>query len=65
MSKLQAHPDFPSWAQTMGTMDFDMSMDSVYNWGDPVIGVNRTYMSDNIAKGRLVQHPRVFQSTRG
>lgn len=55
---LRAHPDFPSWAQAMGTMNFDMSMDSVYNWGDPVIGVNRTYMSDNIGKG-------VWSNTQG
>lgn len=58
MVELKAHPDFPSWAQTMGTMNFDMSLDSVYNWGDPVIGVNRTYMSDNIAKG-------VWSNTQG
>jgi len=42
----------------MGTMDFDMSLDSVYNWGDPVIGVNRTYMTSNIAKG-------VWSNTQG
>lgn len=58
MVELQAHPDFPSWAKVMGTMDFEMSLDSVYNWGDPVIGVNRTYMSDNIAKG-------VWSNTQG
>lgn len=56
--EIEAHPDFPSWAQVMGTMDFDMSLDSVYNWGDPVIGVNRTYMSTNIAQG-------VWSNTQG
>ncbi|MCH5377263.1 MAG: ABC transporter substrate-binding protein [Planctomycetes bacterium] len=55
---LHAQPDFPSWAKTMGTMNFEMSLDSVYNWGDPVIGVNRTYMSSNIAKG-------VWSNTQG
>jgi peptide/nickel transport system substrate-binding protein len=55
---IESVPDFPSWAKIMGTMDFDMSLDSVYNWGDPVIGVNRTYMSDNIAKG-------VWSNTQG
>ncbi len=58
MVELQAHADFPSWAKAMGTMDFDMSLDSVYNWGDPVIGVNRTYMTSNIAKG-------VWSNTQG
>ena len=55
---LHASPDFPSWAKLMGTLDFDMSLDSVYNWGDPVIGVNRTYMSSNIGKG-------VWSNTQG
>jgi hypothetical protein len=26
----------------------DMTMDVVFNWGDPVIGVHRTYLSNNI-----------------
>lgn len=55
---IKSSPDFPSWAKKMGTMDFDMSLDSVYNWGDPVIGVNRTYMTSNIAKG-------VWSNTQG
>ncbi|MEO9779798.1 MAG: ABC transporter substrate-binding protein [Sedimentitalea sp.] len=55
---VRAHPDFPTWAQVMGNMDFDLAMDSVYNWGDPVIGVNRTYLSSNIGKG-------VWSNTQG
>jgi len=35
----------------MGTGDFDLSWDTVFNWGDPVIGVHRTYDSSNILKG--------------
>ena len=56
--ELRAQPDFPSWAKVMGEMEFDLAMDSVYNWGDPVIGVNRTYMSSNIGKG-------VWSNTQG
>jgi peptide/nickel transport system substrate-binding protein len=40
--------DFPTWAKRMATHDFDMSMDASYNWGDPIIGVHRTYLSTNI-----------------
>jgi peptide/nickel transport system substrate-binding protein len=40
--------DFPGWARRMATHDFDMSMDASFNWGDPVIGVHRTYLSTNI-----------------
>ena len=55
---VRASADFPTWAKRMGTMDFDMSWDTVFNWGDPVIGVHRTYLSSNIAKG-------VWSNTQG
>ncbi|MEH6547688.1 MAG: ABC transporter substrate-binding protein, partial [Sneathiella sp.] len=48
---LRASPDFPTWAKRVSGHDFDMSMDIVFNWGDPVIGVHRTYLCDNIKKG--------------
>jgi len=56
--KVRASADFPTWAARMGKMDYDMSWDTVFNWGDPVIGVHRTYSSDNIAKG-------VWSNTQG
>lgn len=40
--------DFPSWAKRVAGKDFDVTMDFVFNWGDPVIGVHRTYLSTNI-----------------
>ncbi|MFP5405167.1 MAG: ABC transporter substrate-binding protein, partial [Gammaproteobacteria bacterium] len=40
--------DFPAWARRIASHDFDMTMDNVFNWGDPVIGVHRTYLSSNI-----------------
>ncbi len=49
--EVRASADFPTWAKKMGTGDFDMSWDTVFNWGDPVIGVHRTYDSTNILKG--------------
>ena len=45
---VRASADFPSWAKRMAAKDFDMSMDIVFNWGDPIIGVHRTYLSTNI-----------------
>jgi len=44
-------PDFPTWAKRVSNHEFDMSMDIVFNWGDPVIGVHRTYLCNNIKKG--------------
>lgn len=55
---VRASADFPTWAKRMGDMDFDMSWDTVFNWGDPVIGVHRTYLSSNIGKG-------VWSNTQG
>ena len=56
--EVRASADFPTWAKKMGTGDFDMSWDTVFNWGDPVIGVHRTYDSTNIHKG-------VWSNTQG
>ncbi|CAN5241877.1 ABC transporter substrate-binding protein [soil metagenome] len=45
---VRASADFPTWAKRIASHDFDMTMDTVFNWGDPVIGVHRTYLSTNI-----------------
>jgi peptide/nickel transport system substrate-binding protein len=45
---VRASADFPTWAKRIASHDFDMTMDTVFNWGDPVIGVARTYLSTNI-----------------
>lgn len=47
-AQLRASADFPSWAKRMAEHDFDMSTNYVANWGDPTIGVARTYLSSNI-----------------
>ena len=48
---IKASADFRAWIKTVSNHEFDMTMDSVFNWGDPVIGVHRTYQSANIRKG--------------
>ena len=45
---VRASADFPAWSKRIAAHDFDMTMDTVFNWGDPVIGVHRTYLSTNI-----------------
>ncbi|MCB2171092.1 MAG: ABC transporter substrate-binding protein [Deltaproteobacteria bacterium] len=46
------HPkDLGDWIGKVSNWDFDITMDDVFNWGDPVIGVHRTYLSSNIRKG--------------
>jgi peptide/nickel transport system substrate-binding protein len=49
--RVRSSNNFKEWAERVGNWDFDMTMDGVYNWGDPMIGVHRTYLSDNIRKG--------------
>lgn len=44
-------PDFPTWAKRVSNWEFDITMDLPFNWGDPVIGVHRTYLCDNIKQG--------------
>lgn len=46
-TELSVSPDFPTWAQRISAGDFQMTINNVWNWGDPVIGVHRTYLSDN------------------
>jgi peptide/nickel transport system substrate-binding protein len=48
---VRASADFPAWAERVSNWQFDMTLDNVYNWGDPVIGVHRTYLCDNHKKG--------------
>jgi peptide/nickel transport system substrate-binding protein len=48
---VRSSPDFPTWARRISTYDFDATVDGAYNYGDPVIGVHRTYLSSNIKPG--------------
>ena len=43
-------PDFPTWARRVANWQFQMTMDLVFNWGDPVIGVHRSYLCNNVRK---------------
>lgn len=47
-TEVRTSADFPSWAKRMAERDYDLSIDTVFNWGDPVIGVHRTYLTSNI-----------------
>ena len=62
--EVRSSPDFPSWAKTVGGHDFDMSWDTVFNWGDPVIGVHRTYQSSNIKKGVIWSNTQSYKNSR-
>ena len=61
---VRASPDFPTWAKRISNFDFDMTMDAVYNWGDPVIGVHRTYLSSNIRKGVIWSNTQQYSNPK-
>ncbi|MGB1253325.1 MAG: ABC transporter substrate-binding protein [Candidatus Promineifilaceae bacterium] len=62
--EVRAAPDFPTWAQRVSTYDFDLTMDVVFNWGDPVIGVHRTYLSSNIVEGVIWSNTQSYANDR-
>ncbi len=43
--------DVPGWTQRAGAGEFDMTFNFLYQFGDPAIGVARSYISSNIIKG--------------
>ena len=62
--EVRTAPDFPTWAKRIASYDFDMTEDSVYNWGDPVIGVHRTYLSSNIREGVIWSNTQQYSNPR-
>lgn len=61
---VRSAPDFPTWAKRVGSHEFDMSTDAVFNWGDPVIGVARTYLSSNIRKGVIWSNTQSYSNPK-
>lgn len=62
--EVRAAPDFPTWAQRISNYDFDLTMDTVFNWGDPVIGVDRTYLTSNIRKGIIWSNTQQYSNPK-
>lgn len=61
---LRASPDFPTWARRIANWDFQVTMDQVFNYPDPVIGVQRTYMCGNIRKGVIWSNTQGFCNSK-
>jgi peptide/nickel transport system substrate-binding protein len=62
--KVRASSDFGAWADRISNWNFEMTMDNVYNWGDPVIGVHRTYSCNNIRKGVIWSNTQQYCNPR-
>lgn len=61
---IRSSPDFPTWAKRVGGHDFETSMDASFNYGDPVIGVHRTYLSSNIKPGVVWSNTQSYASAK-
>lgn len=61
---VRASADFPTWAKRISNWEFDMTMDNVFNWGDPVIGVHRTYNSQNVKAGVIWSNTQQYSNDR-
>lgn len=57
-------PDFPTWARRISSQQFDMTLDSVWNWGDPVIGVHRTWLTSNIKPGVIWSNTQSYSNPK-
>jgi len=62
--EVRGAPDFPSWSKRISNYDFDMTWDVVFNWGDPVIGVHRTYLSSNIKQGVIWSNTQQYKNEK-
>ena len=47
---LRASADFPSWAQRIASWDYQATMNTHWNYPDPIIGVHRIYLCANVRK---------------
>lgn len=43
--------DVGGWAQALGQWDYDLTMNLLYQYGDPALGVERAYVSSNLVQG--------------
>lgn len=49
--RLRVAPDFPSWASRVSNWEHEVTMNAIWNYPDPVIGVHRAYLCTNQKKG--------------
>jgi len=62
--ELRTSPDFPTWASRVAGQEFDLAIDAVFNWADPVIGVHRTYLTRNIRKGIIWSNTQSYSNAK-
>ena len=63
-ANVRLSPDFPTWARRVSSLQFEATLDSVYNWGDPVIGVHRTWLTSNIKPGVIWSNTQSYSNPK-
>lgn len=56
--------DVGTWVKRVGAGDYQMAANGVYQYGDPAIGVARTYISSNIQKGLMFSNTAQYRNER-
>ncbi|MEM7693342.1 MAG: ABC transporter substrate-binding protein [Pseudomonadota bacterium] len=54
--------DVAGWNQKVSEWDYDLAFTYLYQYGDPALGVARTYISSNIAKGSPWNNVQGYES---
>jgi len=56
--------DAGGWTNRVGNWDFDMGANGVFQYGDPAIGVARTYLGSNIKKGLMFSNTSQYNNPK-
>ncbi|MCA1971459.1 MAG: ABC transporter substrate-binding protein [Caenispirillum sp.] len=56
--------DVAGWVQKVSNWDYDATNNFVYQYGDPSLGVARTYISDNIRKGVMFSNTMGYSNAK-
>lgn len=56
--------DPAGWVQRVSNWDYDLTVNRLSQFGDPAIGVGRTYVSSNIVKGVMFNNTMGYENPR-
>ncbi|WP_346795667.1 ABC transporter substrate-binding protein [Halomonas sp. Bachu 37] len=56
--------DVGGWNQRLNEWDYDLAFTYLYQYGDPALGISRTYLSDNIEKGSPWNNVEGYENER-
>ena len=62
--ELRPGPSFAAWRERVANWNFDLTLDGVSNYGDPLIGVHRSYLSTNIRKGVMWSNTQNYRNPK-